>query len=161
MNALLDKDRAIVSPTPGTTRDVLEDHFRLNGLHLKVSDTAGIRETVEGIEQEGIRRSKQALKEADIILLVLDAHQGVTEEDCNLIDLIPPTKTIAVWNKIDLPHRDLPTFPFPWTVHLSAKELPTLKRRDNDYQHSTQRSLDCFCNSCKNGSAGAKRCCLT
>ena len=121
MNALLDKDRAIVSPTPGTTRDVLEDHLRLNGLHLKVSDTAGIRETDEGIEQEGIRRSKLAMKEADLVLLILDAHRGVLEEDRQLMNLVPSNKTIVVWNKIDLPHQELPSLDFPLTVRLSAK----------------------------------------
>lgn len=122
MNALLDKDRAIVSPTPGTTRDVLEDHLRLNGLHLKVSDTAGIRETSEDIEQEGIRRSKQAVQQADLVLLVLDAHQGLTEEDRHLLEIVPASKTIAIWNKIDLAHADLPHLIFPFTVKLSAKQ---------------------------------------
>lgn len=122
MNALLDKDRAIVSPIPGTTRDVLEDHLRLNGLHFKVSDTAGIRETEEGIEQEGIRRSKQALKQADLVLLVLDAHRGLTREDEQLISLVPREKTIAIWNKVDLPHPPLPDLDFAFAVLLSAKE---------------------------------------
>lgn len=122
MNALLDKDRAIVSPTPGTTRDILEDQMRLNGLHLKISDTAGIRVTTEGIEQEGIRRSKKALKEADLILLVLDAGKGVSVEDIELLESVPKQKTILVWNKIDLPHHSLSTFDFPFAIQISAKE---------------------------------------
>jgi tRNA modification GTPase len=122
MNALLDKDRAIVSPIPGTTRDILEDQMRLNGLHFKVSDTAGIRETAEDIEQEGIRRSKQAMQQADLILLVLDAHRGLTGEDQQLLALVPPEKTIIIWNKVDLPHGMLPTLPFPFTVQISAKQ---------------------------------------
>lgn len=121
MNALLDKDRAIVSPIPGTTRDILEDHLRLNGLHLKLSDTAGIRETEEGIELEGIRRSKQAMNEADLVLLVLDAHQGITLEDRALIASVPQAKTIAIWNKIDLDHEELPPLDFSLTVQISAK----------------------------------------
>src|SRR5204863_3764132 len=72
MNVLLDKERAIVSEIPGTTRDVLEDHMRLAGLNFKLLDTAGIRETVEVIEKEGIRRSHAAMREADLILVVLD-----------------------------------------------------------------------------------------
>jgi tRNA modification GTPase len=128
MNALLDKDRAIVSPIPGTTRDILEDHLRLNGLHLKVSDTAGIRETEEGIEQEGIRRSKQAMQEADLVLLVLDAHRGLTPEDQQLLDLVPPLKTLVIWNKVDLPHTPLPTLHFPFVVSLSAKQRDGLDR---------------------------------
>lgn len=127
MNALLDKDRAIVSPTPGTTRDVLEDHLRLNGLHFKVSDTAGIRETEEDIEQEGIRRSKQALQQADLVLLVLDAHRGLSVEDQQLLALVPSSKTIVIWNKVDLPHAQLPKLDFPFVVHLSAKERAGLE----------------------------------
>ncbi len=127
MNALLDKDRAIVSPIPGTTRDVLEDHLRLNGLHLKVSDTAGIRETEEGIEQEGIRRSKEAMKQADLVLLVLDAHRGLTAEDHQLLSFVPPTKTIVIWNKVDLPHPELPSLNFPFSVKLSAKQKEGLE----------------------------------
>ncbi len=128
MNALLDKDRAIVSATPGTTRDVLEDHLRLNGLHLKVSDTAGIRETNEDIEQEGIRRSKQALSQADLVLLVLDAHQGLTVEDEQLFSLLPPNKTIVIWNKVDLPHFPIPQLHFPFKVQLSAKKREGLEQ---------------------------------
>ncbi|CUI17926.1 tRNA modification GTPase TrmE [Candidatus Protochlamydia naegleriophila] len=122
MNALLDKDRAIVSPIPGTTRDVLEDHLRLNGLHIKLSDTAGIREAHESIEQEGIRRSKQAMQQADLILLVLDAHKGLEEEDLQLLAQVPQKKTIVVWNKMDLSHPALPKLDVPYLVHLSAKE---------------------------------------
>lgn len=121
MNALLDKERAIVSSTPGTTRDVLEDHFRLNGLHLKLSDTAGIRETHEEIEQEGIRRSKKTMQEADLVLLVLDAHLGLTEEDKKLLAWAPPHKTIVIWNKVDLPHQGLAPLDFPFKAAVSAK----------------------------------------
>jgi len=122
MNAILDKDRAIVSPIPGTTRDILEDHLRLNGLHFKVSDTAGIRDTEEGIELEGIRRSKQTMQQSDLVLLVLDASRGLTEEDRRLISMVPPSKTIAIWNKVDLPHPPLPALEFISVVPLSAKE---------------------------------------
>lgn len=132
MNALLDKDRAIVSPIPGTTRDVLEDHLRLNGLHLKLSDTAGIRDADEMIEQEGIRRSKEAMNQADLILLVLDAHKGLEEQDHELIKQVPKGKTIAIWNKMDLPHNGLPVLELPYVVPLSAKQrqgLDTLKTK--------------------------------
>lgn len=122
LNALLDKERAIVSPTAGTTRDVLEDHLRLNGLNFKLSDTAGIRETIEDIEQEGIRRSKHVMQQADLVLLVLDAQKGLSQEDQALIQLVPLNKTLAIWNKTDLPHSDLPTLPFAYTIYLSAKE---------------------------------------
>lgn len=122
MNALLEKDRAIVSPIPGTTRDILEDHIRLNGLHIKLSDTAGIREADESIEREGIRRSKETMLASDLILLVLDAHKGLNHEDHQLLKQAPPHKTIVVWNKIDLQHEPVPALTFPYSVHLSAKE---------------------------------------
>ncbi len=120
MNALLDKDRAIVSHIPGTTRDVLEDHIRLNGLNFKLMDTAGIRSTEEVIEQEGIRRSQQAIQQADLILFVLDAAKGLDGQDQKLMESLPPNKTIAIWNKTDLPHQGLPELPLPYVVRLSA-----------------------------------------
>jgi tRNA modification GTPase len=121
MNALLDKDRAIVSPIPGTTRDVLEDHLRLNGLHFKLMDTAGIRLGEDLIEQEGIRRSKLAMAEADLILWVLDASRGLNEEDQWLFEQMPKSKTIVIWNKVDLPCPVLPSLNLPHSVQISAK----------------------------------------
>jgi len=120
MNALLDKERAIVSPIAGTTRDVLEDHMRLNGLNFKLMDTAGIRITDEAIEQEGIKRSRNAMQEAHLILFVLDASKGLDEQDQWLMSQIPPNKVIAIWNKIDLLKAELPPLPFKHVVNLSA-----------------------------------------
>lgn len=131
MNTLLDKERAIVSHIPGTTRDVLEDHMRLNGLNFKLMDTAGIRTTDEMIEQEGIRRSKEAMRQADLILLVLDASKGLDQQDVLIIEQLPADKTIAIWNKIDLPHHELPALPLPHVVQLSARQktgIDTLHR---------------------------------
>lgn len=119
MNALLGKERAIVSPHAGTTRDLVEDDLRLNGLHFRLTDTAGIRETKECIEEEGIRRSRKAIERSDLILFVLDVTEKVI--DTALIESLPKEKTIAVWNKIDLPHeRPLPPLPFPHVVEVSA-----------------------------------------
>ena len=108
MNALLDKERAIVSNIPGTTRDILEDHLRLNGLNFRLTDTAGIHETEEVIEMEGIRRSKKAMDEADLILLVLDATEGLRDSDQILLKTAPEEKTVIIWNKTDLPHEPAP-----------------------------------------------------
>jgi len=120
MNALLDKERAIVSHIPGTTRDVLEDQMRLNGLNFRLMDTAGIRHAEDLIEQEGIRRSKEAMEQADLVLLVLDASKGLSPEDQHLMQALPKKKTIAVWNKTDLPHNGLPDLEFA-CVPISAK----------------------------------------
>lgn len=102
MNALLDKDRAIVSDIAGTTRDILEDHLKLNGLNIILTDTAGIRDSNEVIEQEGIKRSIKAMEEADLILLVLDSSKALSDEDKSLIELAHPSKSIVIYNKSDL-----------------------------------------------------------
>jgi tRNA modification GTPase len=104
MNALLGKDRAIVTEIAGTTRDILEADMRLGGLHVRLIDTAGMRETEEKIEKEGIRRSKEAMGRADLVLLVLDASQILSEEEKRWIEASRKERTILVWNKIDLPH---------------------------------------------------------
>lgn len=123
MNALLGKDRAIVTEIPGTTRDLLEDDLRLGGLHFRLIDTAGIRETEEIIEKEGIRRSKEAMGQADLILLVMDISQAPCPQAKNLLDTAPPEKTILVWNKTDLVQTEaLPAFgQFPHQASVSAK----------------------------------------
>jgi tRNA modification GTPase len=119
MNALLGKDRAIVTPIPGTTRDLLEEELRLGRLHFRLIDTAGIRDTEDQIEQEGIRRSKDAMEKADLILLLLDASRPLSPNDQNLLLKAPQSKTILIWNKIDL---GPPCHEVPWdsSVQLSA-----------------------------------------
>ncbi len=126
MNALLGKDRAIVTNIPGTTRDLLEDHLTLNQLNLRLIDTAGIHESSEIVEIEGIKRSKQALESADIILYLLDASKKFE----GILD-IPKERSILIWNKIDIQKEDLPELGFPHTVEISALEhtgLDALKK---------------------------------
>lgn len=124
MNALLDKERAIVSSIAGTTRDLLEDQMRLAGLNFKVLDTAGIRETAEEIEQEGIRRSKKAMQEADLVLLVLD----VQHPDLPAFwQELPQDKTIVVWNKCDLSAPTTQSLSFPHVCSVSALKRTGLK----------------------------------
>jgi len=121
MNALLGIDRAIVTEVPGTTRDLLEADLRLGNLHFRLIDTAGIRDTHERIEKEGIRRSKEAMEHADLILLVLDVSLPLCEEGKNLLALVPPHKTVLVWNKCDLPHTPPPSTPLGYVAHVAAK----------------------------------------
>ena len=121
MNALLGKERAIVTDIAGTTRDLLEDNLYLGGLHFRLIDTAGIRETSEKIEKEGIRRSKEAMQAADLILLVLDASSPLCQESIALLALTPKEKTLLVWNKTDLPHTASILEEFCHTLFLSAK----------------------------------------
>ena len=119
MNAMLGKERAIVTEIAGTTRDLLEDHLWLGGLHFKLVDTAGIRETQERIEKEGIRRSFQAMESCDLILLVLDASVPLSAEALSLLQSTPKEKTLLIWNKADLPHT-IPPDLFPFSLSLSA-----------------------------------------
>lgn len=102
MNALLERERAIVSDIAGTTRDILEDHLKLNGLNIVLTDTAGIRETIETIEKEGIKRSIKALDDADLVLLVLDSSKPLNETDQSLIKKLDGKKSIVVLNKTDI-----------------------------------------------------------
>lgn len=102
MNALLDKDRAIVTAIPGTTRDIIEDTFMLNGMHCYLLDTAGIRESEEVVEKQGIERSFKAIQNADLLIWVLDGSEFVSEESQRLSETLCPSKTLLVWNKSDL-----------------------------------------------------------
>lgn len=131
MNALLGKDKAIVTDVPGTTRDVLEGELRLGGLHFNLLDTAGIRETEELVEQEGIRRSKKALETADLVLLVLDASRGVLPEDEELIALVDKEKTLVIWNKIDLP-----------SSHIRPQEAIAVSAKEGKGLSSLHQAID-------------------
>ena len=101
LNQLLGRDRAIVSPIPGTTRDTIEETANIRGLPVIFIDTAGLRDARDEIEQEGIRRSRQSLEQAELILHVFDSSQPFTEEDRKY--LVAGRKRIIVLNKIDLP----------------------------------------------------------
>ncbi|MDJ0652370.1 MAG: tRNA uridine-5-carboxymethylaminomethyl(34) synthesis GTPase MnmE [Simkaniaceae bacterium] len=117
MNALTGKERAIVTHLPGTTRDILEEEVQIAGLNFRLIDTAGIRQTDEIIEKEGIRRSEKAAKEADLILLVYDVTHPM-----HITLNLPAKKTIAIWNKIDLKHQEKKILPYSHVVEVSAKK---------------------------------------
>jgi tRNA modification GTPase len=105
LNALLKQDRAIVTEIPGTTRDVLEEYLNVSGIPLRILDTAGIRHTHDRIEQEGVRRSLAAIGSADIVLVVLDGSEALSDEDKRVLSEVKEKKAIAVINKSDLPRR--------------------------------------------------------
>lgn len=102
LNALLEKDRAIVTEMPGTTRDVVEDILNISGLPLRVMDTAGIRETHDLAESEGIKRSLRALEGADIVIAVLDSSKPFDKADEDLLQAIAHKKAIVLINKCDI-----------------------------------------------------------
>lgn len=108
LNGLLQMERAIVTPQAGTTRDTVEEYYLLNGMPLRLVDTAGIRETADIVEQAGIERSKQALAQADLVLLMLDASQPPDNFWWDLLrmeasDNLPGRKILVLLNKLDLP----------------------------------------------------------
>jgi tRNA modification GTPase len=103
LNTLLGKDRAIVTDVPGTTRDLIEDVLNINGLPVRITDTAGIRNSNEVIEQEGIRRSIQAIEDADFVIALFDGSGPLAQEDLDLLALIREKNAVAVISKADLP----------------------------------------------------------
>jgi tRNA modification GTPase len=103
LNQLLGRDRAIVSPIPGTTRDTIEETANIRGLPVVFIDTAGLREARDELEQEGIRRSHETLARAEFILHVLDASEPLTDEDVKFLNAFAGRKRILVRNKTDLP----------------------------------------------------------
>ena len=103
MNALLNKKRAIVTDIPGTTRDLIEENFNLNGIPVNLTDTAGIRESNNIIENAGIELAREALRNCDLCLWVIDSTQDLEQEEINLIENISDDlKIIFVLNKSDL-----------------------------------------------------------
>ncbi|MEN3330928.1 MAG: tRNA modification GTPase [Blastocatellia bacterium] len=104
-NRLVGHDRAIVTDLPGTTRDALYESTSIGGVPVRLIDTAGIRETSDVVESLGIKRSRTAIADADITLLVLDASQPLTPDDINLLDSMDESRRIIAINKTDLPNR--------------------------------------------------------
>ena len=125
LNALLEQDRAIVTEVPGTTRDVIEDYLNIQGLPVKIMDTAGIREVEDIAEKEGVKRSLFAMKDADLALIVLDGSEDLHNTDRELIEKSNPQNTILVINKIDLPQK----------INLKTIEMKHSKVRTKAYEN--------------------------
>ena len=134
MNALLSADRAIVTDIPGTTRDVLTESFEIGGVRYQLSDTAGIRETADAIEKIGVTRARDALRDADCVLLVLDSSAPLTPSDQSML-AARDERYLTVLNKSDLApaaHSANPTAPgaasappaFPANAPATASALP-------------------------------------
>ncbi len=101
LNALLQEDKAIVTDIAGTTRDIVEGSIRLDNIVLNMIDTAGIRETNDVVESIGVNKSKELIKRADLVLLVIDGSKPLTKEDEELLELSKDTTRIIVLNKED------------------------------------------------------------
>ncbi len=105
MNLLLKRDRVIVSPIPGTTRDAVEEFINLKGIPIRIVDTAGIARTKNILDKEGVKKSKHYLRMADVAILMLDGSTGIETEDLEIIKLVGDKKKILVINKSDLPQK--------------------------------------------------------
>lgn len=101
LNSILKDDRAIVTDTPGTTRDTIEEFIQIEGIPIKIIDTAGIRETEDEIEKIGINKSIEKTKEADLVIAIIDSSKELEEEDRKILEIIKDKKAIVLLNKID------------------------------------------------------------
>lgn len=112
LNYLLQEEKAIVTDIEGTTRDVIEEYINLRGVPLKLIDTAGIRETDDVVEKIGVEKSRKALQEADLVLLVLNQSEPLTKEDEELLTATKDFRRLILLNKSDLPQKlDIETLP--------------------------------------------------
>ena len=102
LNAILKEDRAIVTEYEGTTRDTIEEDVSINGIPLKIIDTAGIRETENEVEKLGIAKSREISKEADLVIAIFDISKPLKKEDFDILEMIKDKKNIIVLNKVDL-----------------------------------------------------------
>jgi tRNA modification GTPase len=118
-NRLVERERAIVTATPGTTRDLVTETLAVGGIPVKLVDTAGIRRVLDEAESIGIRKSMEALADADLVLIVLDASVPVASEDQELLAHAETRPTIVVANKIDIRHSEFASLNSGW-VRTSA-----------------------------------------
>ena len=102
LNSILREERAIVTSIAGTTRDTIEEIINIKGIPLIMVDTAGIRETCDEVENIGVQKSKKVLKEADLVLFVMDSSRELSDEDKEIYDNIQSEKVIGILNKIDM-----------------------------------------------------------
>ncbi len=136
LNALIGESRAIVTDIPGTTRDLLEETIRLEGLAIRLIDSAGIRDSVDPVEQEGVRRARSKIALADVVLLVIDGSCPLTDEDRALLATCADTPVVVVRNKSDLGLQPLDS---AWSAYPSV--AVSIQAGDG-MQELTRRLLD-------------------
>jgi tRNA modification GTPase len=107
LNVLLKEERAIVTPIPGTTRDIIEEVVNIQGIPLRLTDTAGLRKALDTIEEEGVRRARQRVADSDFILLMLDGSRPLDADDLEIFEGVQGKKKVVIINKIDLPQKIL------------------------------------------------------
>lgn len=146
LNALLREEKAIVTDIEGTTRDTVEEYINIRGVPLKLVDTAGIRDTEDVVERIGVERSKKALTEAELVLLLLNQSEALTAGDRELLNLTQDHKRIIILNKIDLPNQLLKESLLEWveedeiiaTSMMTQEGIDALEEKIADYFFSGQ-----------------------
>ena len=146
LNALLDEDKAIVTDIAGTTRDIVEGNISIEGIPLNIIDTAGIRETDNIIESIGVEKSKEMLNKSDLILLVLNNNEPLSNEIKKIYETIKNKTHIVIINKIDLENKlDINYFPKDNVIKMSVrnnKGLSELKQHIVDLFNLSQINTD-------------------
>ena len=130
LNHLLDEDKAIVTDVAGTTRDLVEGTLSINGIEVKLIDTAGIHETTDIVEKIGVDRSLKSIKDADLVLMVLDGSKDLTKEDIDILQTLDDSKTIVFKNKTDLGKKNL-KLDFNNVVNGNTKDINGLDELKN------------------------------
>src|SRR5271157_2111865 len=133
-NRLVERERAIVTATPGTTRDLVTERISLDGIPLELVDTAGLREAGEEVELLGIARSREAMADAALVLIVLDSTQPLNEEEHRLLTIVRGRPALVAMNKCDLAHAGSPAdavagIPAVATSALTGEGIPMLRER--------------------------------
>ena len=130
LNCLIERDRAIVTPTPGTTRDVIEESLNVNGLPVVIMDTAGLQDTEEEVERRGIEKTIESIDSADIILFLIDLSCELCDEDRRIYEKVRQKTHIVVQNKVDIINPEISDgLPQDWT------KSPTLKISAREGMH--------------------------
>ena len=140
LNAILNEDRAIVTDIEGTTRDTIEEFVNINGIPLKVIDTAGIRKATDEVERIGIEKSREIANSADLVIAIIDASKELTKEDEEILEIVKNKKSIIILNKIDLKQKITKDNPYLLEASKDIIELSTITNvgLDELYEKITQ-----------------------
>ena len=148
LNKLIEEDKAIVTSVAGTTRDIVEGQIRVNGILLNIIDTAGVRETEDIVEKIGVEKSLSLVNDADLIILVFNNNEKLTDEDKKLLEYTKEKKRIIVINKIDLENNlDISNLKNERIVKISALKdsgIESLKNEINDMFNLDEINLGDF-----------------
>ena len=137
LNAILKEERAIVTEYEGTTRDTIEEFINVNGIPLKLIDTAGIREATDEVEKIGVNKAKQIAEEADLVIAIFDSSKDLTEDDKKILEIIKNKKSIIILNKIDLNKKIEKTDEMLTSVSKNIIEISALKKHGIEKLYKT------------------------